>query len=60
MDGLTRLKTGVFNYMTQKTQDDGTVIVTLSKRGERKVYVFQVWDLYGPEEEVLVEYVTEV
>lgn len=60
MDGITKLKTGDFNNMGQEDLEDGSKVVTLSKRGEHKVYVFQVYDLYGPEEEVLVEYVTEV
>lgn len=55
MDGLTKLRTGDFNNMSQETLSDGTVIVTLSKRGEGKVYIFQVYDLYGKNEEVLAE-----
>jgi len=59
MIGREKLRTGDFNNMGQEWQDDGSVIVTLSKRGEGNVYVFQVWDLYGPEEEVLGEEVIE-
>ena len=55
MNGITKLKTGDFNSMSQKWQPDGTVIITLSKRGEGKVYRFQVRDLYGENEEVLWE-----
>lgn len=55
MKGIEKLKTGNFNDMLQEWQDDGTVIITLSKRGEGKVYVFHVYDLYGKNEEVLWE-----
>ncbi len=57
MKGLKRLKTGNFNDMSQEWQPDGTVVITLVKRGEGKVYVFQVYDLYGENEQVLVEVV---
>lgn len=60
MDGLAKLKTGDFNDMTQDWQGDGSVIITLSKRGEGKVYTIHVINLYQEDEEVLVEYVTEV
>lgn len=60
MRGIEKLKAGDFNIMGQTSLDDGSVIVTLTKRGERRVYVFQVDDLYGPDEEVLVEAVSEV
>ena len=59
MDGITKLKTGDFNNMSQETQPDGSVLVTLSKRGEGKVYRFRVKDLYGEHEEVLEEEVLE-
>ena len=55
MNGIKKLKTGNFNDMSQEPQDDGTVIITLVKRGEGKVYVFHVYDLYGENEKVLVE-----
>ena len=55
MKGIQKLKAGTFTDMSQDWQDDGTVVVTLSKRGEGKVYVFHVYDLYGPDEEVLSE-----
>lgn len=41
--------------MNQEWQPDGSVIITLSKRGEKKVYKFKVKDLYGKKEEVLEE-----
>ena len=59
-EGLERLKTGNFNVMNQEWQDDGSVIITLSKHGEKKVYKFKVKDLYKPTEEVLEEEVIEV
>jgi len=51
MEGLQKLKSGDFNYMSQEWQPDGSVIITLSKRGEHKVHRFRVRDLYGPNEE---------
>ena len=53
MEGLRKLKAGDFNSMSQEQQPDGSVIVTLSKRGEKVAYRFKVKDLYGPNEEVL-------
>jgi len=50
MKGLEKLKTGDFNYMMQEQQPDGSVIITLSKRGEGKVYKFRVRNLYQPDE----------
>ena len=50
MEGLEKLKSGDFNDMSQEWQPDGSVIITLSKRGEDKVYKFRVKDLYGPNE----------
>lgn len=50
MEGLEKLKIGDFNDMMQEQQPDGSVIITLSKRGEDKVYKFRVRDLYGPGE----------
>ncbi len=52
-EGLRRLYTGNFNYMNQEWQPDGSVIITLSKDGENKIYRFKVRDLYGEHEEVL-------
>lgn len=53
MNGLEKLKTGNFNDMSQEQQPDGSVIVTLSKRGEDKVYKFRVRNLYKENEELL-------
>lgn len=53
MIGLNKLYSGDFNNMNQKRQLDGTIIITLSKRGEGKSYRFRVKDLYGEHEEVL-------
>lgn len=58
--GLARLKSGNFNSMSQEGQPDGSVIVTLLKRGENKVYKFKVKDPYGKNEEVLEEEIIEV
>ena len=54
-EGLEKLRAGDFNYMSQERQSDDLVIITLSKRGEKKVYKFKVKDLYGENEEVLWE-----
>lgn len=58
-EGLTKLKSGDFNDMEQEPLNDGSVIVTLSKRGEGKTYRFRVKDLYKDTEEVLWEEVIE-
>ena len=55
MNGIDKLRSGDFNTMNQDIQPDSSVIVTLSKRGEPEVYCFQVYTLYGKDEEVLVE-----
>lgn len=59
MRGIEKLKEGDFNNMNQEGQPDGSVLVTLSKRGEGKTYKFRVKDLYGKNEEVLSEEVIE-
>ena len=59
LEGLQKLKIGDFNTMSQKHQPDGSVIITLDKRGEGKVYRFCVKDLYGENEEVLWEEIKE-
>lgn len=53
MEGLEKLKSGDFNGLSQEEQPDGSVLVTLSKRGENKLYRFRVQHLYQPNEEVL-------
>ena len=59
MEGLRKLYSGDFNTMRQEWQPDGSVIITLSKRGEDKSYRFRVKDLYGENEEVLEHKVIE-
>lgn len=56
---LEKLYSGNFNSMNVEEQSDGSVIIALSKRGEGKIYRFQVNDLYGDNEEVLWEEVIE-
>ncbi len=51
--GLEKLYNGDFNNMLQEIQPDGSVIVTLSKRGEKDSYRFRVMDLYGENEQLL-------
>lgn len=51
--GLKKLYSGDFNVMSQEGQPDGSVVITLVKRGENKSYCFHVVDLYGADEEVL-------
>ena len=58
-DILRKLKAGDFNNMSQEGQEDNSVIVILSKRGEGKIYRVCVQDLYGPNEEVLWEEVND-
>ena len=55
MRGIEKLKKGDFNNMSQEEQEDGSVIITLVKRGEGKRYRFRVKDLYGKHEQVLEE-----
>ena len=57
--GIAKLYTGDFNDMNQEWQPDGSVIITLSRRGEDKSYRFRVKDLYGENEEVLEHEVIE-
>lgn len=52
------LANGDFNDMTQENQPDGSVLVTLGKRGDPKVYRMWVRDLYQPTEMVIKEEVT--
>ena len=59
MDGLEKLKKGDFNDMSQERQADGSVLIILSKRSEKKTYIFKVKDLYGEHEEVLEHEVLE-
>lgn len=50
--GLKKLYSGDFNDMLQENQADGSVIITLSKRGENMSYRFRVKNLYKENEEV--------
>ena len=60
MTGREKLAKGDFNYMSQEHQPDGSVLVTLTKRGDNHVYRMWVRDLYLPTEVVLKEEITEV
>ncbi|MBA7714550.1 hypothetical protein ES703_123576 [subsurface metagenome] len=51
MKPLQMLKKGDFNDLNQEWQPDGSVIITLAKRGKAKVYRFRVKDLYGKNEQ---------
>ena len=53
MNAIGTLRSGKFNDMSQEWQDNGTVIITLVKRGEGKVHRLHVRDLYGDKEKVL-------
>jgi len=53
-----RLKTGDFNHMSQQVEPDGSVLVTLTKRGDPHIYKMWVKDLYLPTEKVIKEEVT--
>lgn len=59
MRGIKKLKTGDFNTISYAMQGDNSIIITLVKRGEGKVYKFKVKDLYGENEEVISEEVIE-
>jgi hypothetical protein len=55
--GLSKLKSGDFNNMSQVTQPDGSVQVTMTKRGDPHRYCMLVVDLYKPTERVLQEWI---
>jgi hypothetical protein len=59
-EGLRKLYTGQFNTMSQEHLADGTVTITLSSRGEDKVYRLRVKNLYQENEEVLEDEVIKV
>jgi hypothetical protein len=50
-----RLAKGEFNHMSQQPQPDGSVLVTLTKRGDPHVYTMRVRNLYRLDEVVLEE-----
>lgn len=54
-----KLQAGDFNYMRQEKQPDGSVLVTLTKRGDNHVYKMWVRDLYQPTEVVIKEEVID-
>ena len=52
MTVIERFKKGDFNYMSQEAQADGSVIITLTRRGYPHVYQFKVRNLYKADEVV--------
>lgn len=58
-EGLLKLYKGDFNDMTQESQPDGSVVITLAKRGENKTYRFRVVNLYKENEELLEHEIIE-
>ncbi|MDD4986412.1 MAG: hypothetical protein PHQ43_11635 [Dehalococcoidales bacterium] len=60
MTNRERLARGEFNRMSQERQPDGSVLVTMTKRGDLHKYELWVKDLYGPDEQVLRESIEEV
>jgi len=58
-EGLRKLYLGDFNNYNMDILDDGSVIITLAKDGENKLYRFRVKDLYGPNEKVLEHEIIE-
>ena len=59
-EGLEKLYAGDFNGMKQEALPDGLVMITLSKRGEGKVYRFRVRNLYKENEEVLEHEIRDI
>ncbi len=55
-----RLARGEFNNMSQAVQADGSLLVTLTKRGDPHVYRMWIKGLYTKGEQVIREEVTEV
>ena len=49
------LAKGEFNHMSQETQPDGSLLITLTKRGDPHIYRMYVLHLYQPNERVLRE-----
>jgi len=52
-EGLRRIYSGEFNYLSNRKLPDGSFEYYLSKHGESVAYRFRVRDLYGKNEEVL-------
>ena len=57
-EGLARLYAGDFTGIGQETLEDGSVLITLSKRGEGCTYRFRVKNLYQENEQVLEHEIT--
>ena len=55
-----RLARGDFNDMNQEEQPNGSVLVTLARRGDNHVYRMWIKDLHQPSEVVIKEEVTDV
>lgn len=53
-----RLARGDFNNMNQHKQPDGSLLVTLTKRGDPHVYKMWITGLYTKGEQVVKEEVT--
>ncbi len=58
--GREKLADGSYNFMSQEWQPDGSVIITLTRRGEGKTYKLRIKDLYLPTEQVLSDEVIEI
>ena len=52
------LSKGEFNDMNQVPRADGSLLVTLTRRGDPHVYRMWVKDLYQPTEQVIKEEIT--
>lgn len=55
-----RLARGDFNDMSQEQQSDGSLLATLTKRGDPHIYRMWVKNLYTKDEVVLKEEVKEL
>ena len=53
------LKEGKFNHMRQHVQPDGSLLVTMTRRGDPHVYKLWVRELYKPTEQVIKEEIVE-
>ena len=52
-EGLRKLYAGEYNNLNLEYLEDGIIVVTLSKRGEKKLYQFKVRNLSAENEELL-------
>jgi len=55
LKGRKKLELGDFNNMSQKTQPDGSTLITIYKRGENETHQITVKNLYKKNEELLSE-----